>query len=252
MAKKKVSKDKSRAKKSKKPNGDKSQSSWSSRTGFALPPELGERLTAAGAELQTRAEAMFAQWLDQASLTLRKSGAKSMFDELKAAGQNLRQSDVRTDFQRVARDLASTVASEITRFAVSTSLARGSGAEKPAAKTATKPAPKKAAAKPKTKTATVPRQAPTANTAKSKPATKVAKPAARKPASVKTAPKTAPGAAGKPAAPKSPPAKPVTARPAAKVAKPAAAKTAPTGTAATKPAPRRRAPRPASRPASKK
>lgn len=233
MAKNKDSKTKLKAKKSKKTKGIKFAVTASGGPSIKFPPEIGDRLAAAGAELQSRAEAVFAQWLNQASLTLRKNGVQTIVDDIKAAGKQIRHTDKIESFEKVARELASNVAKEITRFAMSATIARSNAPRpaapaKPAAKTAAKP-PVKAGAKPATKPAA--RPVPLAVKA-------AAKPAAKSPA------KRAPKAAAKPAAKAA--AKPATKAPAAK----APATKAKAATA--KPAPRRRAPRPASRPTAKK
>ena len=127
MVKNKEAKDaKVKAKKPKKAKGIKSAVKARGGNAFKLPPELGDRLAAAGAELQSRAEAVFAQWLDQASLTLRKSGVQAVVDDIKAAGKQLGKTDARQSFEKMAKTLAATVSNEIARF-VSDHRPRSSG-----------------------------------------------------------------------------------------------------------------------------
>jgi hypothetical protein len=197
MAKKKNAKAKAKAKSASKKNKGNKVEAKLGGVHFKLPPEIGERLAAAGAELQVRAESAFAQWLDHASTTLRESGVQTLVDDLKAAGRQLRETDARSNFENVARKLASTVANEITRYAMTTMTKK---AAKPAAKkTAKKPAAKKAAKKPAAKKAA---KKPAAKKVAKKPAAKkvAKKPAAKKATKKPAAKKAAPAAAPAPAA----------------------------------------------------
>ncbi|WP_339710815.1 hypothetical protein, partial [uncultured Sphingosinicella sp.] len=161
--------------------------------------DFGEHLAAAGAQLQARAEAMFGQWLDQASSTLRKSGVQTFVDDIKS----------RAGFEKIAKELASNVANEITKFAASTNIgAKVAPKAKPGPKPKAKPGPKPkaAAAKPAAAAPAKPKGKPGP-----KPKIAAAKPAVKAPVKPKGKPGPKPkAAAAKPAvaAPAKPKGKP--------------------------------------------